>query len=134
MFTVYYPLLGRGNQGRKEGSSGGSLVGKQLTSKQSEGARRPLRARGRSPPNIHLRLKKISPVNRSPSIVHCRPIDAVASVVPTYRKCPPIRGLLQWRPFLRPRRNCSSAHKIGVSGLVACPMKVYLWDSNIGKA
>jgi hypothetical protein len=41
MFTVYYPLVGRGNQGRKEGSSGGSLVGKQLTSKPSEGARRP---------------------------------------------------------------------------------------------
>ena len=42
MFTVYYPLVGRGNQGRKEGSSGGSLVGKQLTSKPSEGSRRPL--------------------------------------------------------------------------------------------
>ena len=41
MFTVYYPLVGRGNQGRKEGSSGGSLVGKQLTSKPSEGATRP---------------------------------------------------------------------------------------------
>ena len=37
MFTVYYPLVGRGNQGRKEGSSGGSLVGKQLTSKPSAG-------------------------------------------------------------------------------------------------
>src|SRR5262249_50715334 len=38
MFTVYYPLVGRGNQEGKEGSSGGSLVGKQLTSKPSEGA------------------------------------------------------------------------------------------------
>ena len=46
MFTVYYPLVGRGNQGRKEGRSGGSLVGKQLTSKQSEGARLPLRRGG----------------------------------------------------------------------------------------
>ena len=45
MYTVYYPLVGRGNQGRKEGSSGGSLVGKQLTSKPSEGARCPPRAR-----------------------------------------------------------------------------------------
>ena len=48
MFTVYYPLVGRGNQGRKEGSSGGSLVGKQLTSKPSEGATRPPLVRGGS--------------------------------------------------------------------------------------
>src|SRR5262249_12098253 len=38
MFTVYYPLAGRGNQGRKEDSSGGSVVGKQLT---ANGARAP---------------------------------------------------------------------------------------------
>ena len=37
MFTVYYPLLGSGNQ--KGGSSSeGSVIGKQLTSKPSEGA------------------------------------------------------------------------------------------------
>jgi hypothetical protein len=41
MFTVYYPLVGGRNQGRKEGSSGGSLVGKQLTSKPSEGQASP---------------------------------------------------------------------------------------------
>jgi hypothetical protein len=33
MFTVYYPLAGRENQGREEGTFGGSLVCKQLTSK-----------------------------------------------------------------------------------------------------
>ena len=38
MFYCLLPLVGRGNRGRKEGSSGGSLLGKQLTSKPSEGA------------------------------------------------------------------------------------------------
>ena len=41
MFYCLLPLVGRGNRGRKEGSSGGSLLGKQLTSKPSEGARCP---------------------------------------------------------------------------------------------
>src|SRR5215475_132791 len=49
MFTVYDPLVGGGNQGRKEGSSGGSLVGKQLTNKPSEGVRRSPTCRGVGP-------------------------------------------------------------------------------------
>ena len=59
------------------------------------------------------------------AIVHCRPllaIAAVASVVPAYRKCPPIQRLLHADRFSRRARNRSCAHKIGVSRLVQCPV------------
>ena len=47
MCTVYYPLAGRENQGREEGTFGGSLVCKQITGKPSEGARRSPTSPGR---------------------------------------------------------------------------------------
>ena len=60
-------------------------------------------------------------------------IPAVASVA-TYRKSPPIQRLLRTAPFCRRARNCSCAHKIGVSLLAQCPMRAYLWDSRREKA
>ena len=46
--------------------------------------------------------------------------------LPTYRKCPPIQRLLHAGRFCRRARNCSCAHRIGVSRLAQCPMKGHI--------
>jgi hypothetical protein len=114
MFTVYYPLAGKENQGREEGTFGGSLVCKQLTSKQTE--------RGRQAPRMlaserdgevveaaraivgHGKSlapqKKSRPVNRSP------PLRIAAFCWPPLRwKMPANSASLACRPVLPPRSN-----------------------------
>jgi integrase len=53
--------------------------------------------------------------------------------LPTYRKCLPIRRLLLADRFCRRARNCSWAHKIGVSCLAQCPVSTHLRDTSARK-
>jgi len=55
-------------------------------------------------------FKKISPVNRSPPLgvaALLLAIASVASVVPAYRKCPPIQRVFRADRFCRRARNRS---------------------------
>jgi hypothetical protein len=82
---------------------------------------------------IYPRALRKNLAGESSAIVHCRPLLPSLRRLPTHRKCPSIQRLSHADRFYRRARNCSCAHKTGVSCLVQCPVRGHIWDSTPGK-